>query len=226
MIPISAFQFGIPVAIFLIAAVMAFLRSDLTRYHIPVIMLALFALTSGLMIPVGAELIRTDAERIDYRVTSQQGSCNATADEQVTRFDSLSTEAQDVFLSTLQSDEEYTTTVHPDEYELSTDVGAQNYIIYESDCYSLVGSSRGGLHYGILLHVLPIVGIPIAIGLATLAGFSYRYRNFRIPVTVVSGITTAIGLYTLVGLRTLLPISFLLAATVWIILKDFEPLKG
>lgn len=225
MIPISAFQFGIPVAIFLIAGVIVFLRSGLTRYHIPVIMLALFALTSGLIIPVGAELIQADAERIDYRVTPQQGSCNETADKQVTRFDTLSTEAQDVFLSTLQSDNEYTTTAHPDEYELSTDVSAENYIIYESDCYLLVGSSRGGLHYGLLIHGLYVVGIPVTIGLAALAGFSYQYRSFRIPVAVVSGITTTIGLYTLVGLRTLLPIGFLLTAAVWIVLEDYEPLK-
>ena len=225
MVPISGIQFGIPVAIFLIASVIVFLRSDLTQYHIPVIMLALFALTSGLMIPVGAELVQTDAERIDYRVTPQQGSCNETADEQVTRFDTLSIEAQDVFLSTLQSDNVYTTTVHPDEYELSTDVGADNYIIYKSECYSLVGSYRGGLHYGLLIQALYIVGIPVTIGLATLAGFSYRYGNFRIPVAVVSGIITTIGLYTFVGLRTLLLISFLLAAVVWISLEDFEPLK-
>lgn len=225
MVSLSAISLGIPVAIFLIAGVLALLRSDLTRYHIPVIMLALFALTSGLMIPVGAEMIQTDAEKIDYRVESQLEGCSTAADVQVTEFNTLSPEAQEVFLSALQSDEVYTTTVHPDEYDLSTDTTQENYIVYESDCYSLVGYSRGGLGYGILFNLLFVIGIPVTIGLATLAGFSYRNRSFRTPVTAVSGITAAVGLYTIVGLRTLIPISFLLAAVVWIVLGDFEPLK-
>ena len=225
MVPPSAISLGIPIGIFLIAGVLAFLRSNLTRYHIPVIMLALFALTSAVMIPVGATMIEEDAEKHDYRVESQVEGCDTAADERVTEFSELSPNAQEVFLSALQSDEGYTTTVHPEEYEISTDTTEENYIMYESDCYSLLGFQRGTWGHGFLVIGLFVIGIPLTIGCAALAGFSYRNRSFRTPVAAVSAITAAIGLHTIVGLGTLIPISFLLATAVWIVLGDFEPLQ-
>jgi len=225
MLPPSAIQLGIPIVIFLIAGVLVFLRSDLTRYHIPVIMLALFALTSGLMIPVGADMIQSNAEKHDYRVESQLEECDTTADDRVTEFSELSPDAQDVFLSTLQSDGGYTTTMHPEEYEISTDTTEENYIVYESDCYSLVGFQRGTWGHGVLRMGLYVVGLPATIGIALLAVFSYRNKSFRTPVAVVSGYIVAVGLYTAVGLRILILTSLLFAAVMWIVLEDFEPLK-
>jgi hypothetical protein len=226
MVPLSAIQLGIPIAIFLIAGALVFLRSDLTRYHIPAIMLALFALTSGLMIPVGAEMIRSDAEKHDYRVESQVEGCDTPAAERVTEFSELSPAAQEVFLSALRSDEGYTTTVHPEEYEISTDTTQENYIVYESDCYSLVGFQRGTWGHGLLRMGLYVVGIPATIGVALLSVFSYRNESVRTPVAAVSGYVAAVGLYTVVGLRVLILISLLFAAVVWIALEDFEPQKS
>jgi len=225
MVPLSAIQIGIPIAIFLIAGVIVFLRSDLTRYHIPVIMLALFALTSGLMIPVGAEMIQSDAEKHDYRVESQAEECDTTADERVAEFSELSPAAQDVFLSALRSDEGHTTTVRPEEYKISTDTTEENYIVYESDCYSLVGFQRGTWGHGLLRMGLNVVGLPATIGVSLLTVFSYRNKSFRTPVAAVSGYIIAVGLYTVVGLRILILTSLLFAAVMWIVLEDFEPLK-
>lgn len=225
MVSLSVIQLGIPIAIFLIAGVVVFLRADLTRYHIPVIMLALFALTSGLMIPVGAEMIQSDAEKHDYRVESHVEGCSAAADEQINEFSEMSPDAQEVFLSALQSDEEYTTTIHPEEYELSSDTTQENYIVYESDCYSLVGFQKGTWGHAVIRMGLFVVGIPATIGVAFLAAYSYRNKSFRTPVAAVSGYIVAVGLYTVVGLRMLILISLFLAAVVWIVLEDVEPLK-
>jgi len=225
MVPLSVIQLGIPIAIFLVAGVIVFLRSDLTRYHIPVVMLVLFALTSGLMIPVGAEMIQSDAEKYDYRVKPQVEGCNAAADGQITEFSEMSPDAQEVFLSALESDEEYTTTRHPGEYELSTDTTQENYIVYESDCYSLVGFQRGTWGHAFVRMGLFVVGIPATIGVAFLAAYSYRTKSFRTPVAAVSGYIVAVGLYTVIGLRMLILTSLFLAAVVWIVLEDIEPLK-
>lgn len=222
---LAALELGVLIAVFLTAGAVVLLRSDLTRYHVPVILLALFTLTGAVMIPVGAETIRTDAEEIDYRVEAQSEGCQSGVDGRATEFTELSPTAQEVFLSALRSEDTYTTTARPDEYEISTDTTRENHVEYESDCYSLVGYSGGGVQYGILLNLLFVVGIPVIVGLGVLSAFSYRNRSFRAPSAVVSGLTVLIGLHTVVGLRALLPMSALVAAAVWVLLDGFEPLR-
>ncbi|WP_152420071.1 hypothetical protein [Halorubrum distributum] len=117
------------------------------------------------MIPVGAEMIQSDAEKHDYRVESHVEGCSAAADEQINEFSEMSPDAQEVFLSALQSDEEYTTTIHPEEYELSSDTTQENYIVYESDCYSLVGFQKGTWGHAVIRMGLFVVGIPATIRL-------------------------------------------------------------
>jgi hypothetical protein len=127
-------------------------------------MLALFAVTSGLMVPVGGELLGTDAEKNDYRVESQIEGCDTADDGRVTEFGELSPEAQDVFLSALESDDRYTTTVRPDDYQFSSDTTQWNYVVYESECYGLVASNRGGLGAGLLFWTLIVIGMSLLMG--------------------------------------------------------------
>lgn len=215
---------GILITISLIAGALVYLRSELTRYHIPVIMLALFALTSGVLVPAAAYSEHREANTIDYRVEPQVEGCDTANPEQVHEFSNLSQDAQDVFLSTLQSNGTHATTVNPDEYAVSFDP-TPNYIVYESDCYSLVGDAphSGGAVVGV--YALLFFAIPLIIGLAILAAYSYWVDNFRIPTAVVSGITVAAGSHTIVGLRLLIPASLLIVAAVWVLLEDYNPLK-
>lgn len=129
----AIFPVAIPIAVFLVAGAVVSLRSDLTRYHIPTIMLALFTLTSGVLVPVYAYSINRDANTIDYQVESQAEGCETVDTGRVHEFSDLSPDAQDVFLSALQSDGTYATTVAPSEYRIGYDT-PPDYIIYESDC--------------------------------------------------------------------------------------------
>jgi hypothetical protein len=226
MLSLPAIELGILIGIFLIAGALVVLRSDLTRYHIPVIVLALFALTSGMLVPAAAYTIQTDAEQIDYQVESQVEGCGTVDDERVSDFSELSSDAQEVFLSTLQSNGEYTTTASPDQFRISSDSTVENYILYESDCYSLVGYSGGGLGTGLFLLLLLFFGIPLTIVLAVLAVYSYRFDNFRIPATAVSGISVAVGLATFVNSSLAISIGFLILGPVWIKLDRFNPLES
>lgn len=215
---------GILIAISLISGALVYLRSELTRYHIPVIMLALFALTSGVLVPVSAYSEHREANTTDYRVESQVEGCDTADPERVHEFSDLSQDAQNVFLSALQSDGTHATTVNPDEYSVSFDP-TPNYIVYESDCYSLVGDAPHSAGAVVGIYALLFFAIPLIIGLAILAVYSYRVDSFRIPATAVSGITVAAGTHTIVGLRLLIPASLLMAVTVWILLEDYKPLK-
>lgn len=224
MLSIPALGLGILVAIFLVAGAVVYLRSELTRYHIPVIMLALFALTSGVLVPVFAYSEHKEANTINYRVESQVDSCDTAAPERMHEFDDLSPDAQDVFLSALESDRSYATTVTPDEYHVSYDP-APNYIRYESECYSLLGSAPHSAGTVIGIYALLLFAIPIIAVLAILAAYSYRVDSFRIPATAVSGVIIGVGGHTIVGLRLLIPAALLIVAAVWILLDGFEPLR-
>lgn len=224
MLSISVIELGILAAIFLIAGALVYLRSELSRYDIPVIMLALFALTSGVLVPVFAYSEHREANTIDYRVESQVEGCDTGDPERVHEFDDLSPDAQDVFLSALESDRSYATTVTPDEYDVSYDP-APNYIRYESDCYSLLGSAPHSAGTVIGIYALLLFAIPLIAVLAILAAYSYRVDSFRIPATAVSGIVIGVGGHAVVDLRLLIPACLLIAAAVWILLDDFKPLK-
>ena len=226
MLSIPALGLGILVAIFLIAGALVYLRSDLTRYHIPVIVLALFALTSGVLVPTAAYTMERENEKIDYQVEDQVEGCDTADAERVTEFDKLSPDAQDVFLSALHSSGQYTTTQSPYPYQISSDSTVENYVVYESDCYSLVGYSRAGIGSGLATLALLVVGVPLTAVLAFLAVYSYWFDSFRIPATTVSGISVAVGLLTIVNFGLAVSIGFLILGPVWIKLDRFNPLKS
>jgi hypothetical protein len=136
--------------------------------------LALLALTSGVLIATAYHTTQTDAEQIDYRVDSQAEGCETAEDHRVSEFNELSPAAQEVFLSTLQSSEEYTTTRNPDQFYLSSDSDYENYIIYDSNCYSLVGYGAG-LGSGIPLFMLLLFSVPLTLVLTVLTITSYQY---------------------------------------------------
>lgn len=79
-----------------------------------------------------------------------------------------------MFLSTLQSNGAYTTTTNPEQFDISSDSDYENYIVYESDCYSLVGYGAG-LGSGMPTFVLLLFGVPVTLVLAVLAITSYQY---------------------------------------------------
>ncbi|ELZ45297.1 hypothetical protein C464_12455 [Halorubrum coriense DSM 10284] len=136
--------------------------------------MALLALTSGVLVATAFHTAQTDAEQIDYRVDAQVAGCDTAEDHRVSQFDELSPEAQEVFLSTLQSNGAYTTTTNPEQFDISSDSDYENYIVYESDCYSLVGYGAG-LGSGMPTFVLLLFGVPVTLVLAVLAITSYQY---------------------------------------------------
>lgn len=219
MVSPSAIVLGALLAMFLVAGAVARFRSDLTRSHIPVIVLALLALTSGALITAEYRAATADAERIDYRVDSQVEGCETAAADRVSEFDELSPDAREVFLSTLRSEDGYTTTENPDQFDISSDADVDNYVRYESECYSVVGYGAG-IGSGMYLFVLLFFGIPLTAVLAFLAVYSYRTDSFRTPATVVSVVSvgTAVWLRAVEG--TVVPIvatvALLVVAFIWI----------
>jgi hypothetical protein len=218
---------GVLLAILLIAGGIVRLRSGLTRSHIPVIMVALLALTSGVVVAAEYHTTQTEIEQIDYRVESQAEGCDTADDDRVSEFNELSPDAQEVFLSALQSNEAYTTTKDPDQFYISSDNGVENYIIYESDCYSLVGYGAG-LGAGWYLLVLLLFGVPFTFVLAVLAVYSYRIGSFRIPATVVSAVSVGAVLRPVANsvFAIAVTIGLLIVGLVWIIAGGFNPLKA
>lgn len=165
---------GALLATYLIVGRSVYRRSDLTRHNILTIGLALLALTSGVLTATAYHTAQTDAEQIEYRVDSQVEGCDTAEDRRVSQFNELSPDAQEVFLSTLQSNGEYTTTKKPDQFDISSDSYVENYIVYDSDCYSLVGFGAG-MGSGMSLLVVLLFGVPITLVLAVLAITSYQY---------------------------------------------------
>lgn len=216
---------GILIAIFLVAGALVSLRSELTRYHIPIIVLALLTLTSGVLVPVGAYSADREANTIDYRVEPQVEGCDTADPERVHEFSELSPDARDVFLSALQSDGTYATTVTPDEYDVSYDP-APNYVRYESDCYSLLGFAPHAGGAGLYIYALLLFGIPLTAVLAILAAYSYRVDSFRIPATTVSGISITVVLARVVNPLAAVSIGLLSLVLVWIKLSGFDPLRA
>ncbi|ELZ56834.1 MULTISPECIES: hypothetical protein [Halorubrum] len=192
------------------------------------IVLALLALTSGMLIATEYHATQTDAERIDYRIEPQAEGCETADADRVSEFDELSPDAQEVFLSTLRSDGEYTTTESPDQFRISSDNDVENYVVYESDCYSLVGYGAG-LGTRIYLYVLLLFGIPFTLALAVLAVYSYRADSFRLPATIVAAVgvgavSTAATANVVGGVAT--AIGVFVVGLAWTGLGSFDPLNS
>lgn len=223
----SAIVFGALLAVFLIAGGIVRLRSGLTRYHVPVIALALLALTSGVLIAANYQTTQAELEQIDYTVDSQVEGCETADDNWVFEFDELSPDAQDVFLSTLRSDDGYTTTESPDQFRISSDNNVENYVIYESDCYSLAGYGAG-IGAGMYLFVLLLFGIPFTLLLGVLAVYSYLTDSFRLPATVVSAVSvgTVVTAVTNSQVAIVATVALLVVGLVWIIRGSFDPLRA
>lgn len=217
--------FGVLVAIFLIAGAIARLRSGLTRYHVPVLALALLALTSGVVVAGEYRTTTAEIEQIDYRVDSQAEGCDAAEADRVSEFNELSPDAQDVFLSTLRSDEEYTTTENPDQFYISSDNGVENYIRYESECYSLVGYGAG-LGAGWYIYMLLLFGVPFTLALGVLAAYSYRVGSFRTPAAVASAVSVGAVLWVVANSVFAIAVTgvLLVIGLGWVIFGSFNPL--
>ena len=218
---------GALVAIFLVAGGIVRLRSGLTRYHIPVIALALLALTSGAVVAAEYRTTTTEIEQIHYRVDSQAEGCETAETHRVSEFSELSPDAREVFLSALRSVEEYTTTENPDQFYISSDNGVENYVIYESDCHSLVGYGAG-LGAGWYLYTLLLFGVPFTLVLAVLAAYSYRVGSFRTPAAVVSAVCVGAVLWVVANsvFAIAVTIGLLVSGLVWIVLGSFNPLRA
>ena len=125
---------------------------------IPTFVKALLVLTivTGSMTVVGSGYTTWESDKIEYSTEALDRPCeprysdnnetestNTQSDSRnVLSYDNLSTEAQEIFRSAVQADDEYTTRILPDEFVLQTDTTNANYVQYNSECYRLTAQSK------------------------------------------------------------------------------------
>lgn len=213
------------IVIFAVSGAIVFFRSSVTIYHLPLIMLVLLTITSGLAVTVGASQIQADGDKISYTVESTSQEYEISNTEWTYEYSKLSPEAQEVFRSALESDDEYSTRLSPDEFRLMTDTGRnENYIKYNSEYYVLTGSSRGGLGSMFAFLGIVFIGGSATIGLFSASVISYRRNSFILPATVLSGFSSTVGLIV-IGVR---PVEILTVTIVlipiltWVGLRAYE----
>ena len=157
--------------------------------------LILLSLFIGLLTVIGVGATHLNAEKIDYDVEPMNQACEPPSDDRTTAdsndtqlnsnssdypdkvldYSELSSEAQEVFRSTLQANGEYTTQAHPDEFELRLDTDKQNYIQYELECYQLTAQSRGGFATAFAVWGLLVFGGGATVIFALAGLFSYGW---------------------------------------------------
>jgi hypothetical protein len=176
--PVVVF-FAVGSVIFIIGGLIAFYRSSVTVDL--AFVLILLAVTVGVWGVVGMATVAWEAEKVDYTAT-QSSDCpepsdrgyGPTSENPAMEFSELSPEAQNVFLSTIQTRREYTTMTLPDEFNPMADTVKKNYIRYESDCYELIAEPIGSLGTGLTQFFYLIAGF---IGMSVLAFASYVFKS-------------------------------------------------
>jgi len=211
--------------VFLVGGAIALYRSSVTRYHIPLVVLVLLTVTSGLTGVVGAFLTHWDAAKIDYSAGPTLQGCESEGDDTpVLEYSELSPEAQDVFHSTLQADGEYTTRTHPDEFRLEQDAGARNYIRYNSECYQLTADPRGNFSTGFLVAFYLGFGSLATFALFVASVASWSLASFKVPTAILAGLGSAAGL-VVSGVTQFVQLAgavVLTAVLTWVVLRVFE----
>ena len=162
----------------------------LTRYHLPAILLVLLAITVGVTAVVVAGSLSQDTSRIDYAVEPCNESFHGPPDsaEQLREFHDLSLHAQDVFLSALRSEGEYTTLDRPSDFDYISDTTEVNYVQYESTCYVLTAEGPGPLA-GVGSYVLLVGGGAAAVALLVVGLGSLVWPTLKVPLSVLTGLT-------------------------------------
>lgn len=216
----------IAVLVFVVGGIVAFVyRSSLTRYHVPALVLTLLAVTAGMTIAFGIVSAKGQAEEVTYTASpcadSQYRGTTATVR---LNYSSLSPAAQDVFLSTVEADGEYTTTTRPDEFEYQGDVGTiVNRISYDSECYLLRADSGGSLGLGLFVTFLLFVGGPVTLLGLTVGLAGLRWRLFTLPLSLVAGAVAGIAAAA-VGrwAGEVLAWAAVTAAVTWLVVKVYD----
>lgn len=194
--PISVF-FAVGSVVFIVGGVTAFYRWSVTMYNIPRLVLILLAVTVGVWGVVGAAGVAWEAEKVDYTTTqysdcseaSDQGVC-PTSENPAIEFNELSSEAQNVFLSTVQGGGEHTTMTLPDDFNAQSTGTApgRNYIRYDSDCYELIVDQGPGFAFlGVMLYI--IAGF-IGASVLTIASW---FESFKMSLSIICSLCSVVG---------------------------------
>lgn len=203
-------------------AVFAFSRSSASRPHSLMLVLLLLAVTSGLTGVIGASATVLDAEKIDYTVRqTEPQQCNSENPSSPKEYSELSSEAQNVFRSTLQTDGAYTTKTHPDDFRLMTDQGTVNHIQYESTCYELSAQSRGSFGTGFVVIFYLIAG---GVGFLLASGLSLALGRANEAISMLSGLGSAVILAEsgMIQFSHLAGATVLIGILTWIVVRGIE----
>lgn len=222
---------------------------QLTKYHIPAILLLLLGIAAAFGTVAGYELADREVNGIDYNVQASQPVEEKSSDTQETpsntqetlttsvpgikiggpyEFDELSSDAQDVFLSTLRNDGTYTTRTSPSEFQDNTaDAGgpAFAHIRHNSTWYKITVDAGGGP--SIISPLILILFGGFLAGVILEAGWaSVLLPSFKFPVSVLIGLIAVVPYIPtdnfLLSLGQLGQIFIGVALVVWIILRLLE----
>ena len=202
-------------------------RSDVTvtRYHLPAIALVVLAVTVGITAVAGAESLEREIDRVDYSVQSCEESTYSppNTDQQIQAFRDLSPPAQDIFLSALRTEGEYSSPERPSEFDYSSDTPELNFVRYDSECYVLQAWGAGPLA-GLGIYVLLVFGGSLALLLLCVGTGSLVWPRFKLPLSVLAGLTGTVLLVNAVSLggRQFLAVFVALPLLAWLALWALE----
>lgn len=228
MVPPSPVQLfaRIGIIVFIVGGALALSRRSVTRYQIPVLVLILLTVTVAMTGGIGAFLTSWDAEKIDYRTELVPQGCENESDRvsESIEYSELSSEAQEVFRSALQADQTYTTTTHPDVFQLRLDANPPTYITYNSECYALSAEQRGNFATGFAVIFYLSSSILATFLLVIAIVTSLALGSFKIPMAILVGLASAGGLIVrgVTGVEEVAGATALAGILTWIGLRLFE----
>lgn len=267
---------GLFIVLAVARTVIHYLRRNrpLTKYHVPAIMLLLLWVTAAFGIVLAVEAVDRELQGTEYAVVAEQPPSDSFSDSQETppdtretittqaylvsgkemsgpyKFDELSPDAQDVFLSALRGEDSYlekytprvtifgelqkgdtyTTRSPPPEFqpgywEADAEAPPHTFVQYDSTWYLIhVVNLEGSIAVFFVL-----IGSGILTGITLAAGWaSITLPSFKIPVSVLVGLGGSIPVAILAQDRqSLIPgkagWSFIgVTLVIWIILRLFE----
>lgn len=216
---------AIGAVVHLFGGVIAFTRLSVTKYHIPVLVLALLTVTIGLTSVVGAGAIFVETQKIDYRVDQCHDGWVGTSGPGINaEFSELSPAAQEVFRSALQADEKHTRWTNPDDFALETDTTVYNQIEYESTCYLLRATPRGDFGDELAITFIVFFGGFVTLLFGILSVVSFRRGSVKLPTSILAGLGSVGGLLVIgaTQLRQLAAATVLGVTLTWMVLRVFE----